>query len=39
MGIAIAVSVFVGVVAGLVTLIRSDAEKNPGRDWHAEDQP
>lgn len=28
MGIALAISVFVGVVAGLVTLIRTDEEKH-----------
>lgn len=36
MGIALAISALVGVVAGLVTWIRSDAEKNPDRDWHPE---
>jgi hypothetical protein len=36
MGIALAISAFVGTVAALVTWIRTDAEKNPDRDWHAE---
>lgn len=36
MWVALAIAVFVGVVAGLVTWIRTDAEKNPGRDWHAD---
>lgn len=35
-GIALAIGALVGVVAGLVTLIRTDAEKNPDRDWHSE---